>query len=376
MRIYLTGGGTGGHVYPGLAVAEALEGLCVEAGVPLELLWVGGEGGMEADLVSREGIPFYAVTAGALRGVGPAGAVRGLRRLRQGVCQARELLCAARPNAVMATGGYVSVPLMLAGRKERIPSLLYLPDMQPGWAVRWLARWSDRVAVSFDGVARYFSPEKVLVSGYPVRRVLLEGASFAARQRLGLDDTPVLLVFGGSRGARSINYAVRDNIMELLDAAQVIHVCGSHDHAALDALRERLTPVQRERYHLHAYLYEEMADALLAADLVVARAGAGTLGEFPVVGVPSVLVPYPHAGAHQAVNAAYLADRGAAVVVNDKDISRRLGPVVLDLLADAERRAEMAAAASRLAVPDAARTIARELLKLGGLAIQSGSGYA
>jgi len=111
-----------------------------------------------------------------------------------------------------------------------------------------------------------------------------------------------------------------------------------------------------------------MTDALLAANLVVARAGAGTLGEFPAVGVPSVLVPYPHAGAHQAVNAAYLADRGAAVVVSDGDLAARLAPVVLDLLRDGKRRAEMAAAASRLAVPDAARTIAHELLRLGGVA--------
>ncbi|MGC9359654.1 MAG: undecaprenyldiphospho-muramoylpentapeptide beta-N-acetylglucosaminyltransferase [Anaerolineae bacterium] len=372
MRIYLTGGGTGGHVYPGLAVAEALEALAVEIGLPLELCWVGGKGGMEADLVARQGIPFHPVASGALRGTGPVGVVQGLLRLQRGFAEARELLGTARPDAIMATGGYVSVPLMLAASREGVPALLYLPDMEPGWAVRLLARWADRVAVSFGPVKRFFAPEKVLVSGYPVRRALLEGAPFAARRRMALNDEPVLLVFGGSRGARSINDAVRDHLAELLDVAQVIHVCGYLDYEQLEGVRQALEPAARDRYHLSAYLHDGMTDALLAADLVVARAGAGTLGEFPAVGVPAILVPYPYAGAHQAANAAYLAERGAAVVVPDREIAERLGPVALTLLNDASRRRTMAAAASRLAVPDAARTIARELLRLGGLAGDGG----
>jgi len=365
MRVYLTGGGTGGHVYPGLAVAEALRAECEERGIALELLWVGAEGGMEADLVAREEIAFRGLQAGALRGAGPGGMLRGSQRLWHGARQARALLRQSRPDAIMATGGYVSVPLMLAARREGVPSLLYLPDMEPGWAVRMLARWADRVAVSFQGVASYFAPEKVMVSGYPVRRALLEGASFAARQRLGLDDDLTLLVFGGSRGARSINRAVGANLAELCRAAQVVHVSGSGDHDEMSRLADSLDAERRARYHLYPYLHEEMTDALLAANLVVARAGAGTLGEFPAVGLPSVLVPYPHAGAHQAVNAAYLADRGAAVVIDDGDLAERLAPVVLDLLRDGGRRAAMAAAAGRLAVPDAARTIAQTLIQLG-----------
>jgi UDP-N-acetylglucosamine--N-acetylmuramyl-(pentapeptide) pyrophosphoryl-undecaprenol N-acetylglucosamine transferase len=221
--------------------------------------------------------------------------------------------------------------------------------------------------VSFDAVKRFFAAQKVLVTGYPVRRALLDGAPFAARRRMGLDDEPVLLVFGGSRGARSINRAVRDHLPELLEAAHVVHVCGSFDYEELEGVRKALSAANRERYHLSAYLHDGMIDALLAADLVVARAGAGTLGELPAVGVPAILVPYPYAGAHQAANAAYLAENGAAVVVEDREISRRLGPMALTLLRDTTRRGTMAAASSRLAVPDAARTIARELLRLGGL---------
>ncbi len=374
MRIYLTGGGTGGHVYPGLAVVEALETICAEIGLPLELCWVGGEGGMEADLVGRQGIPFNAVASGAVRGAGPVGVAQGLVRLGRGTRQARELLRAARPDAIMATGGYASVPLMIAARAEGVPSLLYLPDMEPGLAVRLLARWADRVAVSFDAVKRFFATEKVLVSGYPVRRALFEGTSVAARQRMGLGDEPVLLVFGGSRGARSINHAVRANLPQLLSAAQLVHVCGALDYDELESEREHLSLAARERYHLSAYLHDGMTDALLAADLVVARAGAGTLGEFPAVGVPSVLVPYPHAGAHQAANASYLAEWGAAVVIQDEKIAQDLGPVVLGLLSDVGRRSRMAAAASRLAVPGAARTIARELLRLGGFDAYAGGG--
>jgi UDP-N-acetylglucosamine:LPS N-acetylglucosamine transferase len=209
------------------------------------------------------------------------------------------------------------------------------------------------------------------VTGYPVRHDLFEGDRTESRQRLGLTATnaqggelPVLLVFGGSQGAHSINQAVCDGVPELLSVAQVVHLTGRRDVEQVRARRDSLPEGAGARYHVYDYLDKEMTDALRAADLVVARAGASTLGELPAAGVPGVLVPYPYAGAHQWANARYLAEAGAAVTVSDSEAGTQLVPTVLGLLADVDRRAAMSRAARAMARPDAAECIAYELSEL------------
>jgi len=365
MRLLVTGGGTAGHVYPALAIVEALVGNEAWDTDLDDVAWVGGAGSIEERILARTGVIFHAIPAGALRGVGPRAAMRNLTLVRRGYRRSRELLAEFRPDAVLATGGYVSVPLVLAARVCRCPSLIYLPDMRPGLAVRLLSWFAQRVAVSFESVARHFARRKVVVSGYPVRQALQGGDEGQARDALGLTgERPVLLIFGGSRGAHSINEAVRGVLKGLLGIAQVVHISGTADYGLLSDAREDLPSDLRCCYHLFSYLHEEMTDALTAAELVVARAGAATLGEFPAVGLPSVLVPYPYAGQHQQVNAEYLAGRGAAVIVLDADLGTRLLPVVTDLLGDRGRLRTMAAAARALAVPEAASTIAGELVSL------------
>jgi UDP-N-acetylglucosamine--N-acetylmuramyl-(pentapeptide) pyrophosphoryl-undecaprenol N-acetylglucosamine transferase len=189
-----------------------------------------------------------------------------------------------------------------------------------------------------------------------------------ARARLGLSaedrDSAIVLVFGGSQGARSINRAISERIEELLGMTQVIHISGPHDADWTQERRASLPSSLQARYHLHAYLHERMIDALLVADLAVSRAGASTLGEFPAVGLPAVLVPYPYAGAHQWQNAHYLVEAGAAVAVADAELRTSLVPTVVGLLADQDRRAQMSQAAHSLAKPDAAQRIARTLEEL------------
>jgi UDP-N-acetylglucosamine--N-acetylmuramyl-(pentapeptide) pyrophosphoryl-undecaprenol N-acetylglucosamine transferase len=257
---------------------------------------------------------------------------------------------------------------MLAARLAGVPALIYLPDMRPGLAIRLLARFAQRVAVSAQPVVGYFRPGQAVVTGYPVRRELFERDADEAKKRLGLftenDELPLLLIFGGSQGARSINRAVSAGIEALLEVAQVIHISGQRDAEETRKRRASLPAWQQAHYALFTYLHEEMADALLAADLVVSRAGASTLGEFPAAGLPAVLVPYPYAGAHQWENARFLVESGAAVAVDDADLGTALVPTVLDLLADVERRAAMRQAAYGLARPDAAQRIARELVEL------------
>ncbi len=367
MRLLVTGGGTGGHVYPALAVIDALASDVDRAISGHEVAWVGTVAGVERQLVSEKGVPFYVVSAGALRGMNPLVAIRSLLEIFSGYRQARALVRSWRPDVVLSTGGYVSVPLVLAAHALGRPVMIYLPDIEPGLAVRFLSLFAQRVAVSFPETARWFPPHKVFTSGYPVRPAFYTTDRTAARRALGLSTgREVLLVFGGSRGAHSINRAVEDNLTSLLDIAEVIHISGYADHDALAALREQLPKAVRPRYHLRAYLKDEMVDALCAADLVVARAGAATLGEFPAAGVAAILVPYPYSGQHQYANAEYLARKGAAVVIGDSDLGSRLMPTIRELLGDEQKRRSMSVASRACAVPEAAGRLLRALEELSG----------
>jgi len=296
--------------------------------------------------------------------------LNSLWAMNRGFWGARQLVGAFRPDVLFVTGGYVCVPVTLAARLAHVPVIIYLPDMQPGLAIKFLARFADQVAVTAPPAMDYFRPNQAVVTGYPVRRQLFERDPVEARTRLGLDikseGLPVLLVFGGSQGAHSINQAICEGVEVLLEEAQMIHISGQRDAAWTQTRRASLPERLRARYHLHAYLHEEMVDALLAADLVVSRAGASTLGEFPAAGLPALLVPYPHAGAHQWDNAHYLVEAGAAVTVADADLGAELVPTILGLLTDSNRRATMRQAARALARPDAAQRIGELLIDRAG----------
>jgi UDP-N-acetylglucosamine--N-acetylmuramyl-(pentapeptide) pyrophosphoryl-undecaprenol N-acetylglucosamine transferase len=369
MRLLVTGGGTGGHVYPALAVIEALAINGDLAAAGHEVAWVGTSAGVEQQLVSGEKLPFYSVSAGALRGMSPRVAIHSILDMLSGYRQARSLVRSCKPDVTLSTGGYVSVPLVLAARSLGCPVMIYLPDIEPGLAVRFLSLFAQRVAVSFPESLRWFARDQAFASGYPVRRALYTTDKTSARRALGLSTKyPALLVFGGSRGAHSINRVVQGNLASLLEVAELVHVSGYADYDGLAALREQLPEAVRSRYHLEKYLHEHMVDALLAADLAVARAGAATLGEFPAAGLPAILVPYPYSGQHQYANAKYLAQKGAAVIVNDDQLSSRLVSVISELLTDRQRLQSMSAVARACAVPDAARRIGCALIELAGQA--------
>jgi UDP-N-acetylglucosamine--N-acetylmuramyl-(pentapeptide) pyrophosphoryl-undecaprenol N-acetylglucosamine transferase len=326
-----------------------------------EVLWVGGEGGMEAALVQREGIAFTAVPAAGLHGVGPRQLPGNLLRVARGVPAARRIVRSFRPDVLLFTGGYVGVPVALAaGRRPRVA---YVPDLEPGLALKFVSRGAAAVCVTADA-ARQFYParQRVVVTGYPTRPGLQAVDRQQARVRLGLEaEEPVLLVIGGSRGARSINEALWSCLDDVLSMTQVVHVTGELGWPRVPAIRERLEGTHGRRYHPFAYLHEEMGMALAAADLAIARAGASTLGEFPLFGLPAALVPYPHAWRYQRLNAEHLVRQGAAVLVRDQDLAAQLLPTVRAMLGDRDRLQAMSAAARRLSRPDAARAIAAEI---------------
>lgn len=408
MRILLSGGGTGGHVYPVLAVVAALKampaarpaaasagqaaGRLPEAARPpaaappnahapdaealapagaVEICYVGEAGGIEEALATRAGIPFRAIETGQIRGRAPWTVARNLARMARGARQCAALIRDWQPEAVFMTGGYVAAPVAWAAwrNRPRVPLLIYLPDLTPGQAIALTSQFAAKVAVSFPEVARYFG-DKAVVTGYPVRPDLLAADKGAARAALGLEpDLPVVLVFGGSRGARSLNRALVAALPDLLPRCQVLHVSGQLDWEWVRDNTNRpglLGAPWQARYHAYPYLHDEMVQALAAADLAVARAGASVLGEFPAIGLPSILAPYPYAGQHQDANAAYLADRGAARVIADADLGAQLAPAITSLLDAPAELDKMAQAARALAQPQAAANIGRELCRLAG----------
>lgn len=354
-RLLVGGGGTGGHVYPLLAVLEVVR----EAEGAPDVLYLGRSNSLEQRLAEQHGVPFAAISAGGVRGMAPWRALANLVRVSAGVGAALGEIRRFDPDVVLVTGGYVSVPVGLAARLVGVPVVVLLPDMEPGLAVRLLARLATRVTISCEEVERWFPRGKAVVTGYPVRQMLVRGSREEARRRLGLSpDERMLLVLGGSTGARNINSAVLGALPELLGLARVYHVTGALDYERVRSRWQALDACVQGRYRIYSYVEKELADLLWAADLVVARAGAATLGEFPVAGLPSILVPGTYAGGHQMRNATYLKDRGAAVVVEDGELTERLLPTVRALLEDAPRLAEMASAARRLARPQACQDIA------------------
>ncbi len=328
---------------------------------------------MEQGLVERAGLKFESIPAGGLRGKNPVTLISNLWKLNQGYFQSRQIIRSFKPEVLFATGGYVCVPVALAARRAGLPIIIYLPDIEPGLAIKLLARLADRVAVTVPEAQKFFKAGLTVVTGYPVRAELFSASATAAsdqkaaaRFRLGLqDEGPLLLVLGGSRGARSINRAVAEQIEDYLKISQVIHVSGSLDEAWVQARRAELPPRLQARYYVAAYLHEEKVDAFLAADLIISRAGASILGELPAAGLPAILAPYPYAGAHQALNADYLARHRAAIVIDDADLQGNLKEVVINLLTDPEKLETMSRASRRLAQPEAAARLARQILEVG-----------
>jgi undecaprenyldiphospho-muramoylpentapeptide beta-N-acetylglucosaminyltransferase len=347
-------------VYPALAVFQAL----LAKQTDVEILWVGSESGMEAELVKRAGLPYTAIPAGGLHGVGLRVLPRNLAQLTRGLLASRKILRDFRPDVLFFTGGYVAGPMAFAGR--RVPTLLYVPDIEPGLALKSLARFADRIAVSVEDSQKYFT-KKVVTTGYPLRPELQDWTRKKGRATLKLDDDlPVLLVVGGSKGARTINKALVPHLPTLLDMTQIVHLTGQLDWKAAETAKGGLTSAQQKRYQVYPYMHEQMGAALASADLVISRAGASTLGEYPFFGLPAILVPYPFAWRYQKVNADYLVQRGAAILLPDERLGDELLKVVKDLLKNPSKRQAMKTAMKTLVKPRAAEAIAEQLIELGG----------
>ena len=368
--ILLAGGGTAGHVFPALAVAREL----TERDPDLEVVFVGVADRLESRLVPAAGYELVTIDAVSIPRRPSPRLLRVPGSLRAGVRRCREVITERRAVAAVTFGGYVSFPLNRAAFREQLPLIIHEQNSVPGLTNRIAARWSDRVALTFPGSAARFShQERCVVTGNPVRADVL-GLDRAATRDAALEafglapDRRTILVFGGSQGAHSINQA-------LVDAhgswggreVQVLHATGSRGYTAAARGWEQARAAHPDGPPVKLVEFiEDMAAAYAAADVVVCRAGATSIAELTVLGIPAVLVPYPHATAdHQRENAHALVRSGGAVVIDDDELTgTALTEALAPLLDDPEAYAAMALGARAFGRPDAAASVARLVLEL------------
>jgi UDP-N-acetylglucosamine--N-acetylmuramyl-(pentapeptide) pyrophosphoryl-undecaprenol N-acetylglucosamine transferase len=360
MRILIAGGGTGGHIYPALAVARSLRAHRPD----IELRWLGGHRGLEREIVPGAGIELERLLLRSLRTVDfSLGSLLDPFRLAASFPQALDFLAGWRPAAIATTGGYVAIPTLVAAAILRIPTLLWEGNVVPGRSTRATARLARAIAVAFEPTCRTLGG-RCYVTGAPTRPLAgLDPA--AARERLGLPaEASVVLVFGGSQAVRRFDRAVESALGRIVERVVLLHVTGNDGYAEALRRRDALPEGVQERYRPYRFLRDEMADALAAADLVVGRAGSSTLAEVTAVGAPLVVVPYPHAAGHQRLNAELVARSGAALLIEDAafDGDALVGAVAL--LDDARRVERMRAASRRLGRPGAADAVAEIVLAL------------
>ena len=358
MRVIVAGGGTGGHVFPALAIIEELQ----QRDPQLELWFVGKRGNIEERLTRERHIPFRPIAAGPLARGGGVRHLWALVQLAAGTVQAGFLMLRFRPDVVIGTGGYVSVPPVAVAALLRVPTIVHEQNRVPGRANVLLSRWATVVATTYSDSAEVFPEASVQLTGNPVRAALRSEAiaalePAAARESFGLaPEVFTVFVFGGSQGARTLTQATLDALEHLpAEQVQVLLMSGAAD-AAGAAERARAAAVRCE---VRGFI-EDMAAAYAGANLVVCRAGASAIAEVTAAALPAVLVPYPYAvNDHQRKNAEAIADAGAAVAVEDAQLTgATLAALVLELAGDPARRAAMANAARRAGAPAAAEALA------------------
>ncbi len=357
-HILMVGGGTGGHVYPAIAIADAVRALRPDARV----VFAGTQDRLEARAVPEAGYALHPITAQGLQRRAAASNLLLPIRVAQGLMQSWRLVGAIEPDVAVGTGGYVAAPVLLAAWLRGRPLLVQEQNAYAGLTNRVLSRIASRIHLAFPEAKDWVPAERAVVSGNPTRQSLRDTDPTAARAAFNLpEEGRVVLVMGGSLGSAAINGAVRRNLDALLaeDDVHVVWQTGTRYYGDLiDEVDEH------PRLHVVEYI-DQMGHAYAAADLVVCRAGALTCSELTVTGTPAVLVPSPNVTAdHQTKNARSLERAGAAVRLDEADLDARLDTVLLDLLDDPERRAQMAEAARDRARPDAAEAIARDVLTL------------
>jgi UDP-N-acetylglucosamine--N-acetylmuramyl-(pentapeptide) pyrophosphoryl-undecaprenol N-acetylglucosamine transferase len=349
MRLLIAGGGTGGHLFPGVAIAEELRAREPDA----EIKFVGTRRGIEARVLPDLGWDLEFIEVSGLKTVGAAGAIKGLFRLPRALWQARRIIKRFAPDAVIGVGGYASGPVVLAAKLRGIPTAICEQNSIPGLTNKMLGKLVRNVFLSFDESKRFFKPTKIVMTGNPVRRDLVQKLLAAKSEAR---DTVHVLVVGGSQGAVAVNELASQALSALARDTKlaITHQTGEKDLEATTA-RYRDAGVTAD---CRAFI-KDMAAAYQHADLIIGRAGATTVAELAIAGKPAIFIPYPFAADnHQELNAREMADKGAAMMFRQSELTaEKLAEALRPLLVDANRRAEMGAAMKSLAKPGAAAAV-------------------
>lgn len=361
MRIIIAGGGTGGHLFPGLAVANALKNMPGGA----DVTFVGTERGIENRIIPKAGFDLRLIRSEGLVGKGLFGTIRSGMKLPLSFKDSMEILKEIKPDLAFGVGGYSSGPLIMSAVWKGIPTMIHEQNTVPGLTNRILGKYVDTVAVTYHESISSFPREKTFLTGNPVREEIMSGDRDRGYERFSLDkDLFTIFVFGGSSGARNINKAVTESLRYLevfKDKVQFLHQTGEAD----------LVPV-RETYLSMGFkgtvisFAHEMADAYAVADLIISRAGATTLAELAVCGKAAILIPYPFsAGKHQESNARKLLDMGAAQMIIDEELNgKTLSDMIIHLLESPDAIGEMERTITSLGEPDAVKKIIEHMMGL------------
>ena len=366
MKIIVSGGGTGGHIYPALTLIRTIQERVPEA----QFLYVGTKRGLEADIIPKEGLPFETVDIqGFVRRLTPVNILRAGKAVG-GVLKAMNIVRSFQPDAAVGTGGYVCGPILLAASLLHVPALIQEQNVVPGITNKILSRFVDKIAAGSEAAARHFPQDKVVFTGNPIRREVLSAERPAGYAAFGLDPAKLtVLISGGSRGARTINRAMIGVLQHYADVPgiQLLHVTGKAEYA--DVLqRAKAAGISLDTVDnlvVRPYLYN-MPQAMAIADFAIFRAGAIGIAELTARGIPALLVPYPYAAEnHQEFNARELESAGAAKVILNHELTAEKIISVLDkVLRSDETRARMAMASQLLGRPKAADAIADLILAL------------
>jgi len=353
-RVLIAGGGTGGHLYPGLAIAERLRSLGAEC------RFVGTRRGLEARVVPERGFPLHTIHARGLAGK-PWQKLLAIATLGRGFLESLWILHRYRPQMMVVTGGYVCAPILLASALRRTPVLMLEQNALPGKVNRKLAGLARRICLSFDESRKFFPSSRCVLTGNPVREEILSATREQGREFFKIpDDRPVLLVTGASQGASSINEAILKALANWRASGHnwtILHLTGTAHQSKVQEKARQILQDSMLDYRCIGYM-GEMHFAYAAADLVVSRAGATTLAELTARGLPSILIPYPFsADRHQDFNADTLVQRGAALKLDDSAVGELLGDTVGSLMEDSQRLGKMAQASLASGRPEALHAI-------------------
>ncbi|WP_342430513.1 undecaprenyldiphospho-muramoylpentapeptide beta-N-acetylglucosaminyltransferase [Neobacillus sp. FSL H8-0543] len=361
MKIVVSGGGTGGHIYPALALIREIQ---KESNINAEFLYIGTKNGLESTLVPRERIPFKAIHITGFKRKLSIDNIKTVVRFFTGVRDSKRMLKEFKPDIVIGTGGYVCGPVVYAAAKLKIPTIVHEQNSVPGLTNKFLSRYVNKIAICFDEAKEHFPDDKVVFTGNPRASEVIGKDGIQGRLSAGLSTTlPVVLIFGGSRGARPINDAVIKSLSELGEKPyQVLYITGDVHY---QEVKDEVELVGNPKNVVIKPFIHNMPEVLAGVDLVVSRAGATTLAEITSLGIPSILIPSPYVtNNHQEKNARSLSDHGAADLLLEKDLnSITLLQYIDRILLNKETLKEMKTKAKKLGVPDSAGRVF-ELMKM------------